>query len=67
MTIMSPFDVELRTCGLPHVDIEFLKVKLNLFYPLKLMVIMLDSRPVAFHPMNQVGLMESDMQTQNIS
>ena len=30
MTIMSPYDVELRTCGLPYVDIEFLKASFYL-------------------------------------
>ena len=30
MTVMSPFDMELRTCGLPKVDIEFLKVSITL-------------------------------------
>ena len=26
LTVMSPLDLELRTCGLPFVNIEFLKV-----------------------------------------
>lgn len=30
LPIMTPFDLELRTCGLPHVDLDFLKVSLPL-------------------------------------
>lgn len=27
LTMLSPIEVELRTCGLPYINLEFLKVK----------------------------------------
>ena len=33
LTLTSPSDLELRTCGLPTVNIEFLKVWFNQFSP----------------------------------
>ena len=27
LTMLSPLEVELRTCGLPYINLEFLKVK----------------------------------------
>lgn len=27
LTMLSPIEIELRTCGLPYINLEFLKVK----------------------------------------
>lgn len=29
LTMLSPLEMELRTCGLPYINLEFLKVKHN--------------------------------------
>lgn len=40
LTMLSPLEMELRTCGLPYINLEFLKVILFtclfLFYPFHL-------------------------------
>jgi E3 ubiquitin-protein ligase HECTD4 len=32
LLIMSPLDMEMRTCGLPYVNIEFLKVTMFVIF-----------------------------------
>ena len=32
LTILNPSDLEIRTCGIPNVDIDFLKVGKLSFY-----------------------------------
>lgn len=29
LTMLSPLEMELRTCGLPYINLEFLKVKIH--------------------------------------
>lgn len=32
LTMLTPLEMELRTCGLPHINLEFLKVRTLLFF-----------------------------------
>jgi E3 ubiquitin-protein ligase HECTD4 len=60
LPLLTPLDVELRTCGWPQVDLDFLRV---CFYmnriPEQVMISHLQA-----HTMYQVGLMETDTHVQ---
>ena len=65
LTMLSPLEMELRTCGLPYINLEFLKVKLtfvsNLFIlhynPL---CVMLSIRPIFFFLFNCSAFIKSN-------
>lgn len=38
LTMLTPLEMELRTCGLPHINLEFLKVCANILTSSRLMI-----------------------------
>lgn len=59
LNVFSEEDLDLRVCGIPEVDLDYLKVHIHQLVFIPLFVLC-----VQIHTMYQVGLMETDKHVQ---